>query len=251
MSGLSRREQIRTGLDTLRARVEKACAVAGRDPATVHVIVVTKTHPATDVLLLAELGVREVGENRDQEASAKRSQVLAMIESAPASGPQAVAAAAAAAMRWHFIGRLQSNKARHVAGYADVVHSVDRASLLAPLSRGAHEAGRELDCLVQVSVDGDRTRGGALLSEVDALADRIAGTEALRLRGLMAVAPLEMDPVAAFAVLPDLAARLRAAHPGADMISAGMSADLEAAIAAGATHLRVGTAILGERAPLG
>jgi pyridoxal phosphate enzyme (YggS family) len=227
-----RQDQIEAGLSAVRRRIELGCTAAGRDPAGVTLVVVTKTYPASDVALLAALGVRDVGENRDQEASAKHAECAGL------------------GMRWHFIGRLQSNKARAVAGYADVVHSIDRASVIAPLGRGALEAGRTVQCLLQVSLDGDPARGGALVDQVPGLADAVAAEPGLVLRGLMAVAPLGVEPAEAFARLPLLREALTTDHPGADLLSAGMSGDLEAALACGATHLRVGTAVLGARASL-
>jgi len=236
----ARREEVRAGLLAVRRRIEAACAAAGRSPDELTLIVVTKTHPASDVLLLADLGVRDVGENRDQEASAKYAEVRSLL-----------AEEASMPVRWHFIGRLQSNKARHVAGYSQLVHSVDRPSLIAPLDRGAAEHDVRLDCLVQVSLDGDPARGGAVEPDVLPLAERIAAAQHLRLRGVMAVAPIGVDPRSAFDRLVAVSGRLRAVHPDAVIVSAGMSDDLEAAVEAGATHLRVGSAVLGARPPLG
>jgi pyridoxal phosphate enzyme (YggS family) len=212
--------------------MERGCEAAGRDPAGVTLVVVTKTYPAADVELLAELGILDVAENRDVEAAAKHRSCAGL------------------GLRWHFIGRLQSNKARAVARYADVVHSVDRLSLPAPLARGAREGDRVLDCLLQVSLDGDPSRGGAVEADLPALAAAVAAQDALRLRGLMAVAPRGVDPAVAFTDLPRLRDTLRGVYPAADLLSAGMSGDLEAALACGATHLRVGTAVLGARPPL-
>lgn len=228
-----RREEIRAGLAAVERRIIDGCRAAGRDRAGVTLVVVTKTYPASDVALLAELGVRDVGENRDQEAAGKH------------------AATADLGLTWHFVGQLQSNKANSVARYADVVHSVDRPGLVTALGRAARTAGRALGCLVQVSLDADPTRGGALPAEVPRLADAIAAQEGLSVLGVMAVAPLGVPARAAFAQLTPLLEVLRQDHPGAAVISAGMSADLEAALAEGATHLRVGTAILGPRVPLG
>lgn len=233
MTADDRRAQLRENLARVRTRIAAGCAAAGRDPAGVVLVVVTKTYPASDVELLAGLGVTDVGENRDTEAAAKH------------------AASTGLRLTWHFIGQLQSNKAHSVARYADVVHSVDRPSLVRVLGKGARAAGRELDCLIQVSLDGDPDRGGARPGDVPALADAVAGEEGLRLAGLMAVAPLGVPPRPAFAVLPSLRDRLLADHPQARLISAGMSADLEDALAEGATHLRVGSAVLGARRPLG
>jgi pyridoxal phosphate enzyme (YggS family) len=227
--GVRRRAQVRAGLDAVRARIAAGCGAVGRDPAEVTLVVVTKTYPASDVALLAECGVRDVGENRDQEASAKH------------------AACVELGLRWHFIGRLQSNKARSVARYADLVHSVDRLSLVRALGAAARGAGRTVGCLLQVSLDGDPSRGGALEADVPALADAVGAETGLALHGLMAVAPLNVEPRVTFAALPPLRDRLLSDHPGARLISAGMSGDLEAALAEGATHLRVGTAVLGAR----
>ncbi len=235
-AGVSRRDELALGLSRVRQRIADACERAGRDVADITLVVVTKTHPVQDLRLLAEFGVRDLGESREQELTAKHRDL------GPVPGAEL--------MRWHFIGRLQTNKARRVARAADLVHSVDRGDLLAPLSRGAATAGREVGALVQVSLDGDPTRGGVVIDQVWRLADEVARTEHLRLRGLMAVAPRDIAPERAFAVLKPLSRRLCLEHPGADILSAGMSADLEAAVTAGATHLRVGTAILGARAPL-
>jgi pyridoxal phosphate enzyme (YggS family) len=198
----------------------------------VTTVVVTKTFPAADVALLAGLGVIDVGESKDQEASAKAAELADL------------------GLRWHFVGRLQSNKARSVASYADVVHSVDRAKVVGGLSRGAVERGAVIDCLVQVSLDDDPSRGGAVADDVPALAASVAQAEGLRLAGVMGVAPQGVEPAAAFSLLVDVAVRLRADHSDATVISAGMSGDLEAAVGAGATHLRVGSAVLGTRPPL-
>jgi len=228
----TRRAEIAAGLAAVQARVASACRRAGRDVDEVTTVVVTKTFPASDVALLSNLGVHEIGESRDSEAAAKAAELGALN------------------LRWHFVGRLQGNKVRSVASYADVVHSVDRAKLVGGLSRGAVARGAVIDCLVQVSLDGDPSRGGAVTDEVPAVAARIADGEGLRLAGVMAVGPQGVDPAEAFSRLADVAARLRADHPGALMVSAGMSGDLEQAIGAGATHLRVGSAVLGSRPPL-
>ncbi|WP_076258847.1 YggS family pyridoxal phosphate-dependent enzyme [Intrasporangium flavum] len=240
----ARREQLRASLAAVHGRIERACADAGRDPAEVTLVVVTKFFPASDVLLLHQLGVRSFGENRDQEAAEKFALVRQSVDAAgPAAEPPVL----------HFIGRLQGNKAAHVAHYADVVESLDRAKLVDGLAKGARRAGRpegDLEVLLQVSLDGDTSRGGALPEDLAALAAAVEAQPALRLRGLMAVAPLGADPDDAFASLHHLARDLRERHPGASWLSAGMSGDLEAALRHGATHLRVGTAILGSRPSL-
>ncbi|HET9656347.1 MAG TPA: YggS family pyridoxal phosphate-dependent enzyme [Kineosporiaceae bacterium] len=224
-----RKAQLRENLDRVEARVRAGCAAAGRSRDEVTLVVITKTYPAPDVALLAGLGVRDVGENRDQEAAPKH------------------AACAGLGLTWHFVGQLQSNKAHGVVRYADLVHSVDRPSLVRALGRAARAEGRTLDCLLQVSLDGDPHRGGAPAEDVPALADTLAAEAGLRLRGLMAVAPLGIPARQAFALLPRLRERLLAAHPDAGLLSAGMSGDLEEALAEGATHLRVGSAVLGAR----
>ncbi|MBD0292505.1 MAG: YggS family pyridoxal phosphate-dependent enzyme [Jiangellaceae bacterium] len=234
---MNRREQLADRLATLQARIERACAQARRDAAEITLIVVTKTFPASDVRLLAELGVRDIGENRDQEASAKAAECAGLD------------------LSWHFVGQLQTNKANSVARYASVVHSVDRPRLVAALSRAAAAAGRELRCLVQLSLDEQQSdqpgRGGIPPAAVLALADQIASAPHLQLTGVMAIAPFGADPVPPFARLAEVSQLLRQHHPAAGWISAGMSEDLEAALHAGATHLRVGTAILGDRPAAG
>lgn len=234
--------EVRQGLTAVRARIGAACSAAGRDLDEVTLVVVTKTYPATDVRALATLGVLDVGENRDQEAAPKRAVVVGG-QTAPGEGQSP--------LRWHLVGHLQSNKCRSVARWADVVHSLDRERVIEALGRAATDQGRVIDALVQVSLDGDPDRGGAAVDHVPALADLIAATSGLRLRGLMAVAPLGLVPSHAFDVLAQAGQRLRQTDPDATWMSAGMSQDLEAAIAAGATHVRVGSAVLGVRPVLG
>ena len=229
-----RRDQIAAGLEDVRRRMAAAASSAGRDAAEVTLVVVTKFFPAADVRLLAELGVTDVGENRHPEAGDK------------------VAECTDLGLRWHFIGGLQSNKAAAVATYADVVESVDRTKLVGSLQRGAHERSHPVDVLLQVSLDppGHEGRSGADAADLPALADAVEGAGMLRLRGLMAIAPLDEDPVAAFGRLAQIRAEFVAERPGATWLSAGMSNDFEAAIGAGATHVRVGSAILGARPPI-
>jgi pyridoxal phosphate enzyme (YggS family) len=226
---VTRADDLAANLAVVRRRIADACDAAGRSPDDVSLVVVTKFFPASDVRALADLGVTDVGENRHQEAADKAAECADL------------------GLRWHFIGALQSNKAAAVASYADVVESVDRPKLVGALDRGAGE--RTVDVLLQVSLDppGSDHRAGA---DPATLADLGAAVEAaghLRLRGLMAVAPLGEDPAEAFARLADIRAGFLEAHPGATALSAGMSGDLEQAIARGATHVRVGSAVLGER----
>jgi pyridoxal phosphate enzyme (YggS family) len=233
MSGRS--DELAANLAAVRRRMAVSCDEAGRDAGEVSLVVVTKFFPASDVRILADLGVTDVGENRHQEAEVKAAECADL------------------GLRWHFIGGLQSNKAAAVAAYADVVESLDRAKLVGPLSRGAHTRGHEVDVLLQVSLDppGAGHRSGADPADLDELARRVDEAGMLRLRGLMAVAPLPApggeEPLDAFARLAAIHADLVVAHPGATVLSAGMSGDLEAAIMHGATHVRVGSAVLGPR----
>ncbi|WP_431909152.1 YggS family pyridoxal phosphate-dependent enzyme [Nonomuraea jabiensis] len=226
-----RRDEIAAGLAEVDTRIAAACRAVGRDRGEVTLIAVTKTRPAEDVRILAELGVRDVGENRDQEAAPK-AQELADLP-----------------LTWHFVGQLQTNKVRSVVAYADVIHSVDRLRLVEAISKEAVRQGRRVGCLIQVALDDDPGRGGARAADVLELADEVALAEGLWLGGIMAVAPLGEEPAKAFARLRDVATRLEEQHPRATMISAGMSEDLTEAIAYGATHVRVGTALLGRRKP--
>jgi pyridoxal phosphate enzyme (YggS family) len=240
MMTAERLAELATNLAAVRARIAGACAAAGRDPAEVQLIAVTKTFPVPDIMLLARLGVVDVGENKDQEAAPK----------------VAACAAAGLDLRWHFVGQLQVNKTASVARYAYMVHSVDRARLVAALGRRASEDGRVIQCLVQVNLDpaggqadGLAGRGGAAPGDVLDLAGQIAVQEGLELAGVMAIAPLGQPARPAYARLREIAETVRSGYPGARVISAGMTGDLEDAIAEGATHVRIGTALLGGRRP--
>jgi pyridoxal phosphate enzyme (YggS family) len=236
-----RKAQLAGNLAKVEERITAACVAAGRKREEVTLIVVTKTYPAGDVRLLSELGVRNVAENRDQDAAPK------------------AAACSDLPLSWHFVGQLQTNKVRSVVGYADVVQSVDRARLVTALSKEAVRVEREVGCLIQVALDAQESdrgeRGGVGVGGIEELADLVAGAPGLRLDGLMTVAPLAGvyagRQQAAFERLMDLSTAMRRTHPAANMVSAGMSADLEQAVAAGATHVRVGTAVLGVRPGLG
>lgn len=230
MTSMTRRDELAAGLAETEQRIAAACTAAGRSRDEITLVVVTKTYPASDVDLLAGLGVTDVGENRHPEAGDKAHAVEADV-------------------RWHFLGGLQTNKAGAVARYADLVHSVDRVKLVNALARGAQAAERELTCLVQVDFDAtDPGRAGAVPGSIGEVAGAIATSSGLRLGGLMTVAPLGDDPRPHFDHLVRLSEELRRDHPDATIISAGMSGDFEAAIAAGATHLRIGRSILGARA---
>ncbi|MFJ1970756.1 YggS family pyridoxal phosphate-dependent enzyme [Streptomyces sp. NPDC087903] len=236
-----RKGELAANLAKVEERIAAACAAAGRKRAEVTLIVVTKTYPASDVRILSDLGVRHVAENRDQDAAPKAAECADLP------------------LVWHFVGQLQTNKVRSVLGYADLVQSVDRSRLVTALSKEAVRVGREIGCLIQVALDAEASgrgeRGGVGPGGVAELADLVAGAPGLRLDGLMTVAPLAGEYAgreqAAFARLLDLSTDLRRTHPAANMVSAGMSADLEQAVAAGATHVRVGTSVLGVRPRLG
>jgi pyridoxal phosphate enzyme (YggS family) len=236
---VSREDELRENLRLVRERIQAACQAAGRPEGSVTLVAITKTFPVSDVRALAALGVHEVGENREQELKVKAPECPDLV--------------------WHFVGQLQSNKARSVARHARVVHSVDRLSLVSALSKAAVDEGRVLRCLLQVSLASygpadaatGISRGGVQPADVPDLAAEVAAADGLELGGVMAVAPLGSDPDEAFAGLAEVASRLRSEHAGADWISAGMTGDLEAAIRHGATHVRLGRALLGTRPPLG
>lgn len=235
----TRREELAEALSAVRARIDAACRAAGRSPEEVELLAVTKTFPASDAALLSDLGLADFAENREQEAREKVAEVDRLRPSAE--------------VRWHMVGQLQRNKARAVARWADVVESVGSERLVEALRRAAGNAldagerERPLDVLVQVSLDESAERGGCPPAEVPALAGMIANSCELRLRGVMAVAPLGGSADVAFATLSKIAGRVRQSFPEAVDMSAGMSGDLEGAIAHGSTRVRVGTALLGGR----
>lgn len=226
-------------LSAVRERLRRAAERAGRDAEDVTLVVVTKTWPVTDIEVLSSLGVRDVGESRHQEAREK------------------VRALRSLDLRWHFVGQVQSNKAAKIAEYADVVHSVDSTRAAERLATGAHRADRQLSCFVQVDLApaGSAADRGGVPAEDDAalrdVCDAVERAGLLRLAGVMAVPPLDADPSAAYAALAAVSDRVRRLNPDATAVSAGMSGDFEAAVEAGATHVRVGSAILGKRPPLG
>jgi PLP dependent protein len=242
MTSAERLAELAANLAAVRTRIAGACQAVGRDPSEVQLIAVTKTFPVPDIMALASLGVLDVGENKDQEAAPK---VAACV-------------AAGLDLRWHFVGQLQVNKAASVVSYAYMVHSVDRGRLVAALGRRASEAGRLIRCLVQVNLDPEvgqadgataAARGGAAPGDVLDLAGQIASSDGLELGGIMAVAPLGQPARPAYARLREIAGKVQSVYPDAGVISAGMTGDLEDAIAEGATHVRIGTALLGGRRP--
>ena len=232
---INRLSEIQSNLEIIQARIESACTVAGRDISEITLIAVTKTYPASDVDLLKQLGIENVGENRDQEASAKKLEVKSEF-------------------KWHFIGQLQSNKAKSVVNYADLIHSVDRWSLAKEIQKSAQGIDKMQQVLIQVDLDQsgpDPIRGGIWPAELRELAQLINQASHLELKGLMSVAPLGEKPELAFARLKEIRVDFLKENPGAQILSAGMSDDLESAILHGATHLRIGSALLGERPKIG
>lgn len=229
-----RKAELAKALDVVEARISQACAAAGRARDGVRLLAVTKTFPATDAALLADLGLRDLAENRDQEAGPKAGEFARLRPGVN--------------VRWHMVGRLQRNKARSVVHWAQEVQSVDSIRLADALDKAVRAAGAApVDVLVQASLDDDPARGGCPLTELGPLADHIAAATGLRLKGLMAVAPLAADPGAAFDRLAMAGDAMRRDHPCATELSAGMSGDLEVAIRHGSTCVRVGTALLGGR----
>lgn len=225
---MSRRQvELAANLADVEARIEAACVVAGRERDEITLIAITKTWPAQDVARLIDLGLRHFGESREQEGHAKWADVRDLHPLADQT-------------TWHFVGRIQRNKAARISEWADVIHSVDRSALIAPLSR-THPA-----VLIQVALDSSLDRGGIEPEQVPVLAEQVLAA-GLTLRGVMAVAPLHADPRPGFDLLVRIRDELVRTHPSATWVSAGMSGDLEAAIAAGATHVRLGTSILGSR----
>ena len=219
-----RSQELSVNLDSIRARIGAAVQGSGRSPDEVTLIVVTKTFPASDVQILYDLGVRDFGENRDQEASVKS---LELPDDC----------------KWHFQGQIQSNKLKSIAEWADVLHSIDDISH----ARKLNSLVAEKDVFVQVSLDNLPNRGGVLPNLLPDFLEEISALANLNLRGLMAVAPLGEEPARAFSRLKELSDQVVRVHPKAHEISAGMSNDFEAAIAQGATHIRIGSQILGVR----
>ncbi|CAB4643150.1 unannotated protein [freshwater metagenome] len=227
MSSVDRRGEVAQSLNDVRTRVEQATARAGRSPESVTLIAVTKTYPASDVKILFDLGVRDFGENRSAEGAEKSALV---------------------AGRWHFQGQIQSNKIGAIAKWANTIHSLDQLSHLAKFDRAVGEdSGKRLQIFIQLSLDGDATRAGVSGDLLLTLGQAVMESKNLDLMGLMVVPPVEADPERAFAEVTDHAERFKREFPTATSLSAGMSGDYEIAIAYGATHIRVGSQILGPR----
>jgi pyridoxal phosphate enzyme (YggS family) len=216
-------------LETVRTAVADAAAVAGRSPGEITTVVVTKFHPASLVRELADLGVRDIGENRHQDAAPKAAELTDLD------------------LTWHFIGQLQSNKVRAVLDYATVIQSIDRASIVTAIAA----TGKSVDAFIQLNLTDDPRRGGVVAADLDALVENVLAVPSIRLRGLMAVAPLDEEPRRAFEMVRKTSDRILAQAPLASALSMGMSGDFREAILEGATHLRIGTAITGKRPDAG
>ena len=237
-------------LAAVRSRLARAAEAAGRPVEQIQLLPITKYFPAGDVAILWRLGCRAFGESREQEASAKIAEFNKLIAASADSGPNPGPA------RWHMVGQIQRNKARQIAGWADTVHSVSTAKVVAALDGATAQALadgrriRRLRVFVQISLDGDTSRGGVDIGDagaVDLICAQIADSEALELVGLMAVPPVGADADTAFAALAAEHRRVLSSHPGATELSAGMSGDIEAAVRHGSTCVRVGTSLMGQR----
>jgi PLP dependent protein len=222
-------------LAEVESRISIAAASAGRDLSEIELIVVSKNHPAQLVVELLNLGVRAFGENRDQEAKPKASQVAELVASKDFD------------YKWHFIGQLQSNKVRSALSYSSVIHSVDRQSLLDAIIKAVAERSDPLDVFIQLNLTDDPGRGGIEPKHLEPFAEQVLAIKNLNLLGVMGVASLERAPEVDFETILKASEALTRIAPTAKFISAGMSEDFEAAISFGATHLRVGSAITGKR----
>ena len=216
-------------LASVQGSIADAARDAGRHPREVTTIVVTKFQPVALIAELAGLGVQDIGENRHQEAQAKAAELASL------------------GLRWHFVGQLQTKKAKQVRAYASAIHSVDRPALVEAL----RSDDATVDCFVQVNLTDDPGRGGVAADGLDELVEQVLGTPGLRLRGLMAVAPLGEPARPAFARVRLLSERVQRIDPDASSLSMGMSHDFREAIQEGATHLRIGSAITGNRPSAG
>jgi pyridoxal phosphate enzyme (YggS family) len=225
-------ESLAERLTEAQQRISAAASGCGRQVDDINLIVVTKNHPTQLVFDLLDLGVRDFGENRDQEAAPKAAEVRANSN---------------VEHRWHFIGQLQSNKVKSVVNYASSVHSLDRQSLLDSLGKATVERDLPLDVFIQLNLTDDEGRGGIKPSNLLAFAENVLIHPGLNLVGVMGVAALDNNLDRDFGAIRSASESLKTLKPDAALISAGMSEDFETAIAYGATHLRIGSAITGKR----
>ncbi len=229
---MNRTEELADNLKQINERIAQACQNSGRSDSEVTLIAVTKTYPPLDVDLLASLGVKNVGENKDQEAREKHLAVKSQLN-------------------WHFVGQLQTNKVKSVVNYAAYIHSVDRIRLATEIDKLSAKVSKKMKIFIQVDLGGDDpNRGGVVGEQLFELAAAVTALANLNLVGLMAVAPLGQAPTAAFERLSQIRGEFVKTYPQASQLSAGMSEDFEEAISFGATHLRIGSLLLGVRPSL-
>ena len=225
--------QIASRYQQVLARVASACLASGRAVSDVELVAITKNHPAELVAELVDLGHRQFGENRDQEASPKSARLAELRPESQST--------------WHFVGQLQSNKVKSVLKYASVIHSIDRLSLVSELNKQLPKFDAHYSGFIELNLTEDEGRGGVLPENLTALAESVLELPNFELLGVMAVAGLGMDPAAEFEKVLDASSKLQELAPSASMLSIGMSEDFETAISMGATHIRVGSAITGPR----
>jgi pyridoxal phosphate enzyme (YggS family) len=227
---MSRKDQILSNLELVKERITSAAQAAGRSPSEITLIAVTKTFPVSDLEILYELGVRNFGENRDQEAAPKVGVLPADIT-------------------WHFQGGIQSNKLKSISNWASVIHSVDKFKYAQMISQ--FSVGKTKEIFIQVSLDTlPQSREGVDPADLMQLAEQIMSLPNLEVKGLMAVAPLDQPTEQAFVRLQQIQQKFIQLYPAASSLSSGMSGDYELAISLGATHVRIGSSILGNRSPI-
>ena len=227
---MSRKDQILSNLESVKEKISAAAQAAGRSPSEITLIAVTKTFPVSDLEILYELGVRNFGENRDQEAAPKVSALPADIT-------------------WHFQGGIQSNKLKSISNWASVIHSVDKLKYAQMISQ--FSVGKTKEIFIQVSLDTlPQSREGVDPADLMQLAEQIMSLPNLEVKGLMAVAPLDQPTEQAFVRLQQIQQKFIQLYPAASSLSSGMSGDYELAISLGATHVRIGSSILGNRSPI-
>jgi pyridoxal phosphate enzyme (YggS family) len=229
---MNRKAELSERLEQINYQITKACKKANREVDEITLVAVTKNFPASDVEILAQLGVKNVGENKDQEAKEKFKEVQAELN-------------------WHFVGQLQTNKVKSVLQYASYIHSVDRPRLAAEINKVAQSLGQVAKVFLQVDLGGDDpNRAGVAPAELAQFSEQISQLPNIEVVGLMAVAPLAVEPRAAFDHLSTIRAEFLKTNPTANLLSSGMSEDFEVAIEFGATHLRIGSLLLGVRPTL-
>lgn len=222
-----RADVIAESLERVKEKITAAAHGASRSVDEITLITVTKTYPVSDIKILHDLGERNFGENRSEEGVEKSIQVNGT---------------------WHYQGQVQSRKLREIAGWATYIHSIDSSDHALKLSRICGELGKDIAIFLQLSLDGAPDRGGVIDTEIFALAEKLVNLPNINLAGLMCVPPLSYEHQRAFSEIAQIQQRFISSFSEAKSLSAGMSSDFEVAIAHGATHLRIGSQILGSRA---